>query len=159
AGPAPDMAAGTMTDVSLSVNLGVVESALYLVWHLGLMCITPDTLASLKLDLGPQLSMIGGLLPGFPAATVWTLEAKVARPPRVEGEPANAAKLAIHIDTLGADIVASLPDHTSRYLHLDIGTTLTASVVIDPASNALALEVDGAKIDSMNVDDHLGVEA
>src|SRR5262249_53989877 len=116
AGPAPDMAAGTMTDVSLSVNLGVVESALYLVWHQGLMCITPDTLASLKLDLGPQLSMIGGLLPGFPAATVWTLEANVAQPPRVEGEPANAAKLAIHIDTLGADIVASLPDHTSRYL-------------------------------------------
>src|SRR5262249_41499157 len=100
-----------------------------------------------------------GLVPGFPTGTVWSLEANVAQPPKVEGEPANEAKLAIHVEQLGADIIATLPDHTSKTLHLDLGATLTASVVIDPASNALALQIDGATIDSMNVVDGIGLEA
>jgi hypothetical protein len=158
AGPAPDLGSGTPTDVNLSVNLGVVQSALYLVWHQGLMCITQDTLETLKVDLS-AISQLGGLIPGFPVDTVWSLEATVAEPPRVEGEPANEAKLAVHIDQLGADIIATLPDHTSRTLHLDLAVTLTASVVMDAASNALALKIDGAKIESMNVVDHLGLEA
>src|SRR5262249_3078779 len=132
---------------------------LYLAWHQGLMCITPDTLQTFNLDVGSALSMIGGLVPGFPTGTVWSLEANVAQPPKVEGEPANEAKLAIHVEQLGAAIIATLPDHTSKTLHLDLGATLTAAVVIDPASNALALQIDGATIDSMNVVDGIGLEA
>jgi hypothetical protein len=157
-GAAPDMSSGTPTELTMSVNLGVVQSALYLAWHQGLMCITPDTLSTLKVDLS-ALDQLGDMLPGYPIGTTWALEANVAQPPRVEGEPADEAKLAVHIDQLAADIIATMPDHTSRTLHVDLAATLTASVVLDPASNALALKVDGAKIDSMNVVDGLGLQA
>lgn len=158
AGAVPDLSGGTPTDVSVAVNLGVVQDAIYHVWHEGLLCITPDTLNTLKVDLS-ALNQLATLLPDFPLTTTWAIEANVAVPPTIEGSPANAAKLAVHVNQVGLDLIANLPDKSTRTLHVDLDATLTASVIVDPASNALALEVDGVKIDQMNVVDHLGLEA
>ena len=157
-GAVPDLSAGTPTDLAVAVNLGVIADAIYHVWSQGLMCVTPDTLAALKIDLS-ALDQLGTILPGFPDGTKWTLEANVGTPPAVEGSPADAAKLAVHARQVGLDIVATLPDHTARSLHVDLDASITASVVMDPADNALALEIDAVKIDRMSVIDHLGLGA
>jgi hypothetical protein len=158
AGAAPDLVGGTQTDVALSVNLGLVQDLIYHVWHEGLMCITPDTLRALKVDLS-MLNQLGEIMPGFPKGTTWAIEANVGTPPLVQGTSASDAKLAVHVTQVSLDVIASLPDKSSRRLHLDLAATLTASVVIDPHSNALALQIEGATIDEMKAEDHLGLEA
>src|SRR5262249_38278767 len=158
AGATPDLSAGTPADVAVAVNLGIVNDALYHVWHEGLLCITPATLATLKIDLG-ALDQLDKLLSDVPAGTKWTLEAKAGVPPTVEGSSASGARLAVHANQLALDVIATLPDHTSRSLHIDLDATVTADVVIDPADNALALAIDGAKIQRMSVVDHLGLAA
>jgi len=156
AGAVPDLSSGTPTDISLAVNLGVVQDAIYHVWHEGLFCISPDTLATFKIDLS-ALGQLGNDLPGYPADTKWTVAADVGVPPTVEGSPADEAKLTVHANQVALDVIATLPDRTSRTLHVDLDATLTASVVMDPADNALALQIDGARIDRMTLVDHLGL--
>jgi hypothetical protein len=158
AGAAPDLSAGAATDLAVSVNLGVVQDAIYHVWREGLLCITPDTLKTLAIDLG-ALEQLGRILPGFPAGTIWAVEASVGLPPLVEGSPANAARLAVHAGQVALDIIATLPDRSVRRLHVDLDATVSAQMIVDPASNALAMSVDGAKIERLVIDDRLGLAA
>jgi hypothetical protein len=155
-GPAPDLGAGLATDIGLSVNLGLVQDALYHVWRDGMMCVTPHTLEGFGIDL-EALDHVGDMLPGFPEGTKFTFEASVREPPRVEGNIATSAKLTIHVGKMEAMLLATLPDGSPRRLTLDLDASVSASIVMDPRINALALQVDGVKLDRMGVDDQLGL--
>jgi hypothetical protein len=156
-GPAPDLGAGLQTDIGLSVNLGLLQDAIYHVWRDGMMCVTPHTLENFGIDLS-ALDHVGEMLPGFPEGTHFSFEASVREPPRVEGNIATSAKLTIHVSQMEAQLLASLPDNGgTRRLNLDIDASVSASLVMDPRINALALQVDGVKLDRMGVEDHLGL--
>jgi len=155
-GPAPDLGAGLQTDIGLSVNLGLLQDAIYHVWRDGMMCVTPGTLEGFGIDLS-ALDSIGEMLPGFPVGTRFSFEANVREPPRVEGNIATSAKLTVHVGKMQAQLLALLPDNSTRRLNLDIDASVSASLVMDPRINALALQVDGVKLDRMGVDDQLGL--
>jgi hypothetical protein len=157
AGPAPDLAAGAASDVAVAVNLGLIQDVLYHAWHEGLLCVTPDTLERLGLELD-ALEHVGDLLPGFPEGTTFSFEAQVREPPRVEGNVATAARLSVHLNRMHAKLIATLPDRSVRILTLDLDASASASMVMDPRINALAMQVDGVKLDRLAVDDQLGLE-
>jgi hypothetical protein len=156
-GPAPDLVSGNPADVAVSVNLGLIQDALYHVWRDGRMCLTPHTLEKdFDLDLD-AIEHIGDMLPGFPPGTHFTFEAKVLEPPRVEGNVSSQAKLSVHVGKMAADLIATLPDGSHRRAKLELDASVSASLVMDPSINALALQVDGVKLDRMDVDDQLGL--
>ena len=159
AGPAPDLGAGAASDVAVAVNLGLIQDVLYHAWHEGLMCVTPDTLKELGIEIDSALGHVNDLLPGFPDGTTFSFEAQVGEPPRVEGNVATSAKLGIHVNRMAAKLIATLPDRSSRILSLDLDATASASMVMDPRINALALQVDGVKLNRLDVDDQLGLTA
>lgn len=156
-GPAPDLVSGTPADIGVSVNLGLVQDALYQVWRDGRMCLNPNTLKDeFGLDL-KELANLGDMLPGFPEGTTFTFEANVKEPPRVEGNVSSQAKLSVHVSKMNALLVATLPDHSVRRANIELDASVSASLVMDPSINALALQVDGVKLDRMDVDDQLGL--
>ncbi len=158
-GATPDLGAGLNTHIGLAVNFGLIQDVLYHVWHEGMLCITPHGLKDqFGIDLD-ALNELGHILPGFPEGTRFSFEGKVAEPPRIEGNVASSAKLTVHVNKLEAAIYASLPDGTSKSLKLDVDASVSASVVMDPRINALALQVDGVKVDRMNAVDGLGLGA
>jgi MYXO-CTERM domain-containing protein len=163
AGVAPDLARAPDAHLAVAVNLGLVANALYQVWHQGYLCVTPDSLRGLGIDLDPALAAVAPLLPGFPAGTRVTAEVRVGAPPTVEGSAAADAKLTLHVDRTAVDLLVippdgpDGPDGNERRLHLDLDISATAEVALDPASNTLTLRVDEVRVDRMAVDDQLGL--
>lgn len=155
-GSAPNLAGGVPSHVGMSVNLGLVDDALYHVWHEGFMCVTPETLGALGIDF--DLNAVGGLLPGFPEGTTFSLSGNVTVPPRVEGSAGEDATLELILAGVVVELYANLPDGTVRTLRLDLDASATASVAIDPAINALALQIGEVSIDRLEVDDEFGLE-
>ena len=157
-GAAPDLSAGTASDVGVEVNLGLVQDALYHIWHEGLLCITPDSLATFGVNVD-SLSIIGSLLPGFPEGTTFSVDANFGVPPTVQGDPANAGKLTLNLNQVGADLVATYPDSTTKKLHLGIDASVTAEMLLDPDTNSISLAIDSVSINNLTVDDQLGLTA
>jgi hypothetical protein len=156
-GATPDLGAGTPSHLGLAVNFGLVEDVLYHVWHEGKLCVTPHGLRDdYGIDLD-ALNELGHILPGFPEGTKFSFEGRVAEPPRVEGNVASAAKLTVHVNKLQAALYANLPSGSTRSLKLEADASVSVSLVMDPRINALALQVDGVKVDRMHVNDNLGL--
>jgi MYXO-CTERM domain-containing protein len=154
-GATPDLAAGIDSHLAVAVNLGLANDALYHVWGNGLMCITPETLASFGINL--DLHAVADLLPGFPAGTTFSLFGNVSTPPRIAGAASNGATLTVVLEGVGVDLIGHLPDGTSKSLHVELDASATATVGLDPNLNALSLTVDTVELDRLELMDDLGL--
>ncbi|RMH39507.1 MAG: hypothetical protein D6689_16415 [Deltaproteobacteria bacterium] len=152
AGASPDPSAGTPAHVGVAVNLGLVDDVLYQVWRNGLMCLTPEHLAALGLDL--DLEAQAALLPGFPPGSDIDIELRMGRPPRVEGRAGGGAVLDLIVEDVDIDITATPAGGGEPVaLHARAGATAEATLDIDPAINALTLRVDAVDITRLEIDE------
>lgn len=156
-GARPDLAAGRDAHVGLAVNLGLVDDALYHLWHEGLMCLDQEGLRSLGLDL--DLASVAHLLPGLPHDAALRLDLVAQKPPRVRAQEDDAATLRLELERVVAELSADLPDGTSRRLRLDLDASAIASVALDPAINALTLRMGAVTLSRLDVDDGLDLAA
>jgi MYXO-CTERM domain-containing protein len=155
-GADPLMSGGVETDVSVAVNLGLIDDALFQVWREGMMCMSPSTLEAFGIHV--PLEEIGVMLPGFPAGTTFSFEARVAKPPRVEGLSDANAKVKVVMSEVEASLLATLPDHSTRTLDISLDAEMVAEVRVDNSVNALALRVERANVTRIYAEDHFGLE-
>jgi hypothetical protein len=153
AGSSPSFA-GTNTHLGVAVNLGLLDDALYQVWRNGLVCLDQDRLANLGFEL--PVDLITGLIPGFVPGTTVTLEASLSEPPTIASTGGNAATLTLTVKGVNVDLIGTLPDQSTKGLHVELDAHATAVVAVDPTINALVLEVSGATIDRFVMDDQIG---
>jgi MYXO-CTERM domain-containing protein len=157
AGPSPELEGSRETDLQVAVNLGLVDDAIFQVWRDGMMCMTPSSLEEYGVHL--PLELIGVMLPGFPAGTTFSFEARVAQPPHVEGLVGDAAKVKVVVAGVEASVLAKLPDDSTRHLDIALDAEMVAEVRVDSSVNALALSIDRAKVTRITMDDSFGLES
>lgn len=151
----PPSHAGTPTDLrgagahaGVSINLGLLDDGIYHVWRDGLLCVTDDHAAAVGLDL--PLDLLTALL-GLPAASEPSLALRLDAPPRVVAADGPGAAVSLVLDDIVADLEATDADGNPVGLHVETDLAIAAAVVIDPASNGLALRLDDAVIDRLEI--------
>jgi hypothetical protein len=108
-GPAPDLGAGLQTDIGLSVNLGLLQDAIYHVWRDGMMCVTPGTLEGFGIDLS-ALDPSARCCPASPWARASASRPTCAsrRASRATSPPRPSSPS--HVGKMQAQLLALLPD-------------------------------------------------
>jgi MYXO-CTERM domain-containing protein len=156
AGAAPNLAAGTETMVAASINLGLIDDALYHVWREGFLCVTPETLHAFGVDL--DLSAIGLFIPNLPVGTTFSFSGVVGRPPRVEASPSQDAEVTLIIEQVQVDMTATFPDGTQKSMHIQTDVRASATAALDPGANALTLHMGTVDVANFALDEDLGLQ-
>ena len=155
-GTLPDLSQSG-AQVSLAVNTGLVNAALYQVWRQGTACVNGDSLAALGIKL--DINQFAQMLPGFPAGSTFGMAMHMTQPPAmVTGAPDDGSA----DDALGATATAVMhgiqvtltgnePDGTSRSIDISADIEATLAVGVDPDSNALVATPVGVKIVHLDV--------
>jgi hypothetical protein len=105
---------------------------------------THETLEGLGLHL--DFDHIMQLLPGFPPGTIMRLEVGFENPPRVTSAAGEGAGLGIVIEGADIKMIGTLPDGSSRVLHIEMDMQAAAALAINPATNALEVALTGAQM-------------
>ena len=147
----PNLASVGTSDLNVAVNLGLLNQGLYAVWHRGLMCLSDGHLAELGVDL--ELETITAMLPGFPAGSTLGMEFRFTHYPRVKGTSSEDAELTVVIEGFELDLHGDKPDGERNTLHAELDLEATARVAVDPASNAIFVQLVGAEITRMKIKD------
>ncbi len=154
-GPQPNLSAPGASHANLALNLGLVNQGLYTIWRRGLLCLTDNHLRALGFDL--DLNMIGAMLPGFPAGTEIGFDLKMTDYPKVIPTASNNGTVTLKIEGLLLDLHGDRPDGSRKTMHAEIDMEATATVGIDPASNAIFASLDGAEVTRMVMEDERDV--
>lgn len=151
----PGSHAGTSTDLrgagahaGVAINLGLIDDGIYHVWRDGLLCVTDAHASALGFDV--DLDLITALL-GLPAASAPSLALRLDAPPRVVDAGGAGAAVTLILDGIVADLEALDADGNPTVLHLESDVAIAAAVVLDPASNGLALRLDEAVIERLEI--------
>lgn len=147
----PDLAGAASSDLNVAINLGLINQGLYAVWHRGLLCLSDGHLAELGVEL--DLEQYAALLPGFPAGSKLAMEMQFTKYPRVVGTAADSAELTVVIEKFEIDLHAETPSGARRTLHAELDLEAAARLVVDPASNAIHVQLLGAEIVRMKLRD------
>lgn len=156
AGTVPNLTSGPDAHLGVAVNLGLMDDALYQVWRDGMMCMTDDHLRELGLDV--HLDIVGLLLPGFEAGTEFSLDAKITEPPRVAATNSSDAELTLHVIGVEADVIGTAPDGSTKTIHVETDLAATAVVGLDPDLNALVLDIGGAEMTRLLIEEDIGID-
>ncbi|MCP4447726.1 MAG: hypothetical protein GY811_20670 [Myxococcales bacterium] len=148
--PVPDIQTGN-NDVSMALNFGLLNEAMYTVWRQGILCLTDEHIAALGVEL--DLRMAGALLPGFPAGTEFGLEIKFTDYPRVRGAGIDASSLTLDIEGLVVKLHGDRPDETRNTLTAELSIEVTAKLGVNPGSNAIYAQLVDAEITHMRLED------
>ncbi len=143
--------------VMLEVNIGLVEDAIYHVWHSGLLCITDKHIQALGIEL--DLVPIVSLIPGFPPGTDYELDIRLAEPVEVAGVPGENANLELVIPNLTLEIIGHLPSGETKVVEISTGATASATLELESLSNSLAVRVNSFEIDALEITETVGLDA
>ncbi len=146
----PDIQAGT-NDVNMAVNFGLLNDALYAAWRTGVFCLTDKHIAGLGVEV--DLSMVGAMMPGFPAGTAFSLELNFTDYPQVRGAGTDASSLTLEVEGIELQIHGDRPDGTRNTLAAEISLEATAKLGVSPGSNAIYAQLAGAEITHMRMTD------
>jgi len=155
-GTAPDLSAGASTDISLALNLGVVDDLRYQVWRDGIACLNEERLRALGVEL--DLADAASVLPGFPPTSELDISLRLAVPPRVEGGLGNSAMLTLVANDIEVSVSGTAPDGTVTELVVEVDAAATATVAIDPSINALTLQINAVQIVRFGVNEEYAAE-
>lgn len=150
-GELPNFSAGPDTHVAVAFNLGVLDDVMYEGWRANPGCFTDQELRDAGYNV--PIQVIGLLLPGFPTGTEFSMVVTYNEPPIVEGHHAQAAKLTMYMNDVHVDLTGTLPDGTSRTLHVELDGTTIARVNLDVAVNSLSLELLDVTLSRLDVGD------
>lgn len=153
-GEAPLLSGAGASHANLAVNMGMLNKALYTVWHRGFLCLTDAHVAALGVKI--DLESVGVLLPGFPAGTEFSFELTMTDYPRVTPQLATGAlssELILELGGLVIDLHGDRPDGTRNTLHVEVDVAARAAIGIDPKTNAIMAQVLGAEITKMVMED------
>jgi len=147
----PNLQDASASDLSVAVNIGLINQGLYAVWHRGLMCLSSGHLAELGVEL--DLTHAATLLPGFPAGSAIDMDLTFTKYPKVEGSISSDAELAVVIEGLQIDLHGDRPDGTRNTLHAELDVRAAARLALDPSTNAIAVQLLDATITRMEIRD------
>lgn len=155
-GTAPDLRSGAGAHLGVAVNLGLIDDALYHAWAGGMTCVSSGELAAQGIDL--HLDHLAVLLPGLPPGAEMSLEAHLARPPRVVGGNRSDAELTVLVEGAVIEITAAGPDGILTRLLIELDASASGRIGLEPGINALTLEMTGAVIERLEVEEAYGGE-
>ena len=137
--------------LTIGLELGLLEDALYHIWRRGLLCLTDRHLLELGMPL--DLDSLLTILPGYPLGTSFAVELNIVDPPRIHGSADNSATVSLDIKHAALAIIGTLPNGSVRTLAVTAGAEITAEIALQPGSGALTLQLGKAKITSFQIDD------
>ncbi len=137
--------------LGLAINMGMINKAFYTVWRRGLLCLSDAHLQAIGLEL--DLNTISALLPGFPAGTTMGFDLNLSEYPLLRPEESTGSTLTLDLNGILLDLHGDRPDGTRNTLHVEIDMEATATLAIDPGTNAIIAKLDGAKITRMALRD------
>ncbi len=150
-GPQPELSAPGASHANLAMNLGLINQGLYTFWRRGLLCLTDNHIRALGFDL--DLSIVGAMLPGFPAGTEFGFDLKLTDYPRVTPTASADGKVTLSIEGLMLDLHGDRPDGSRKTLHAEVDLNATATVGVNPGTNSIFATLDDAEITRMVMED------
>ncbi len=150
-GPQPGLVNADASHAGLAMNLGLVNKGLYTFWRRGLLCLTDDHIRALGVEV--DLAMVGTLLPGFPAGTEFSFDMKMTNYPKLVPSTSINSQITLEMEGLILNLHGDRPDGTRNTLHVEVDLNATATLGINPASNAIYAIVDGAEVTRMVLED------
>jgi uncharacterized protein (TIGR03382 family) len=156
AGAAPDLREGTGAHLGVAVNLGLIDDALYHAWAGGMTCVSSDELEAQGIDL--HLDHVAVLLPGLPVGAEMSLEAHLATPPRVVGGNRSGADLTVLVEGAHIELTGEAPDGARVRFLVELDASASGRIGLEPGINALTLEMTGARIERLQVEEAYGGE-
>tara|TARA_R110002096_G_scaffold16898_12_gene58092 strand:+ start:32199 stop:34367 length:2169 start_codon:yes stop_codon:yes gene_type:complete len=154
-GAQPNLSETGASHANLALNLGLVNKGLYTIWRRGLLCLTDNHLRALGFDL--DLDSIGAMLPGFPAGTEIGFDLKMTDYPKVIPSASDNGTVTLKIEGLLLNLHGDRPDGSRKTMHAEIDLEATATIGIDPGSNAIFASLDGAEVTRMVMEDERDV--
>jgi MYXO-CTERM domain-containing protein len=151
AGEVPDLTGPNAYHANLAVNLGLLNKGFYTFWRRGLLCLTDQHVQALGVEL--DLNTIGALLPGFPPGTDFSFEFGMEDYPRMRPHDSDNSQVSFHFGGVTIDLHGDRPDGTRNTLHVEIDMGALATVGINPTTNAIYAQLDGAVIERMVMED------
>ncbi len=147
----PDIMGAGASDLNVAVNIGLINEGLYSVWHRGLMCLSDRHLAELGVEV--DLQQIATVLPGFPPGTTLGMDFRFTKRPRVKSSASEDAELTVVIEGFELDFHGDTPDGHRNTLHAELDVEASARLALDPGSNAIHVQLLGAQITRMEMQD------
>jgi MYXO-CTERM domain-containing protein len=141
--------------IAFAVNLGLVNDAIYHVWREGFLCVTPEKLHAFGFDL--DLNAVAALLPVFPSGTSYSLQAIAEEPPVMEAAPSDHVDLTMVIPSLRVEMTATTPDGAAHTMAMTAGARAHATLALDPARNAFAMQLSDMTVNDLQLDDGWGL--
>ncbi len=148
---APDLIEQGASDINMALNFGLLNQALYVAWRKGRLCLTDKHIAALGVEL--DLSIVGAMLPGFPAGTEFTLEIKFKDYPRVRGQGLDLTSLVLDVEGVEVQVHGDRPDGTRNTLTAEIDMEATARLGVNPDTNAIFAQLVGMEMTHMHLAD------
>lgn len=156
-GAAPNLVGPGAYDANLAFNLGLLNKGFYTFWRRGLLCLTDQHVAALGVEL--DFEMVGAMLPGFPPGTEFSFEFGMEDYPRMRPHESDNSQVSFHFGGVTIDLHGDRPDGTRNTLHVEIDMNALATVGINPTTNAIYAQLDGAVIERMVMEDERKVVA
>lgn len=149
AGAAPDLLSGSPAHLALAVNFGAVDDLLHHVWRGGLLCLDDDSFAAFGIPI--DFEVVSEALPGLPPGTELSIDIVFGQPPSFgPGEVDGDISLALR--DVAVTIVGELPGGGTTTFDIAVEGTASGRIGIDPATNALAAQIRGVDIASLQID-------
>ncbi len=150
-GQAPDLTGPNAYHANLAVNLGLLNKGFYTFWRRGLLCLSDQHVRALGAEL--DFDTIGALLPGFPPGTEFSFEFGMEDYPRMRPHDSDNSQVSFHFSGVTIDLHGDRPDGTRNTLHVEIDMSAIGTVGINPTTNAIYAQLDGALIERMVMED------